>query len=122
VPKTRTVEAYLARVPEPARSTLEDLRATIAAAAPEATQEIAYDMPAFREDGRFLVSFAAYKRHCSLFPASQAVMAELGGELDPYLSGKGTLRFPPDDPIPPELVRRIVKIRLAEVRTERRRG
>ena len=119
MPVARSVEEYLAEVPAPARAVLDDLRATIKAAAPGSTEGIAYQMPAFREQGRFLVSFAAFKDHCSLFPASEAVMGELGEELQPYFNGKGTLRFSPDDPMPATLVRRIVELRLEEVRRGR---
>ena len=109
-----TVDDYLAELPDGPRVALEKLRETIRAAAAEATESIAYGMPAFRHRGRFLVSYAAYKRHCSLYPASAAVMDELGEELKPYFSGKGTLRFQADRPLPAALVKRIVEIRLAE--------
>jgi uncharacterized protein YdhG (YjbR/CyaY superfamily) len=75
-------------------------------------------MPTFRHEGRFLVSFAAFKEHCSLFPASEAVMKTHGKELEPYFSGKGTLRFTADAPIPAALVRKIVKTRIAEERVK----
>ncbi|HSO28837.1 MAG TPA: DUF1801 domain-containing protein [Candidatus Sulfomarinibacteraceae bacterium] len=116
-----SVEAYLADLPAAPRAALEALRTTIRAVAPEATEMIAYDMPAFRLAGRFLVSFAAYKGHCSLFPASQAVRDALGDELEPYLSGKATIRFRAENPLPTSLVTRIVEIRLAEIRTPGRR-
>jgi uncharacterized protein YdhG (YjbR/CyaY superfamily) len=94
---------------------MEELRATIRAAAPGAIESIAYDMPALRSDGgQFLVSYAAYKRHYSLFPASDGVVDGLGAELTPFLSGKGTIRFPTSAPIPLPLVTRIVEIRVAE--------
>jgi uncharacterized protein YdhG (YjbR/CyaY superfamily) len=94
---------------------MDELRATIRAAAPEAMESIAYDMPALRSDGgQFLVSYAAYKRHYSLFPASDAVVKALGDELAPFLSGKGTIQFPASAPIPLSLVTRIVEIRVAE--------
>jgi uncharacterized protein YdhG (YjbR/CyaY superfamily) len=110
-----TVEEYLAALPDDRRVVLEELRATIRAAAPEATETIAYQMPALRSHGgRLLVSYAAFKRHSSLFPASGAVVEALGEELTPWLSGKGTIRFPVDRPIPLELVTRIVTVRLAE--------
>jgi uncharacterized protein YdhG (YjbR/CyaY superfamily) len=109
-----SVEEYLAALPDQTRAVLERLRTTIKAAAPEATETISYQMPAFKDRGRFLVSFAAFKDHCSLFPASYAVMEALGEELKPYLSGKGTLRFTVDKPIPAALVRKIVKARLEE--------
>jgi uncharacterized protein YdhG (YjbR/CyaY superfamily) len=78
-------------------------------------------MPAFKDHGRFLVSYAAFKDHCSLFPASKAVMESLGEELEPYFSGKGTLRFSVDEPIPSILVERIVKARIEENEAIRRR-
>jgi uncharacterized protein YdhG (YjbR/CyaY superfamily) len=109
------VDDYLAALPPEPRAALERLRRTIREAAPDAVETIAYGMPAFRQDGRFLVSYAAYKNHCSLFPASQGMKEELGERLDPYVSGKGTLRFRPDRPIPASLVRSIVRIRLREV-------
>jgi uncharacterized protein YdhG (YjbR/CyaY superfamily) len=110
------VEAYLAALPDVPRAALEGIRKAIKAAAPHATETIAYSMPAFRDKGRFLVSYAAYKDHCSLFPASQAVMEALGKELRPYFSGKGTLHFKAEEPLPAALVRRIVEVRLEETR------
>ena len=119
-----TVEQYLAALPHERRAVLEHLRQTVDQAAPEATETIAYGMPALRLDGHFLVSYAAYKKHYSLFPASGAVIEALGNELTPYHTGKGTIQFPADRPIPFALVSRIVGARLAEVRAERaaRRG
>jgi uncharacterized protein YdhG (YjbR/CyaY superfamily) len=109
------VEEYLSSVPDDRRAALEHLRQAVSAAAPEATETVAYGMPALRSHGgQFLVSYAAYRHHCSLFPASQAVVEALGNELTPYLSGKGTIRFPAGRPIPAALVTRIVKVRLAE--------
>jgi uncharacterized protein YdhG (YjbR/CyaY superfamily) len=110
-----TVDEYLATLSEDRRGGIEDLRRTIAAAAPEATETIAYQMPAFRSHGgQFLVSYAAYKRHFSLFPASEAVVAALGDELTPYLAGKGTIQFPADRPIPVDTVTKIITVRVAE--------
>ncbi|MBA2373701.1 MAG: DUF1801 domain-containing protein, partial [Chloroflexi bacterium] len=94
-----SVEDYMAGLPDERRAALEALRQTIKAAAPEATELISYQMPAFRSHGRFLVSYAAYKNHYSLFPASDAVIDALGEELTRYLSGKGTIRFPAASPI-----------------------
>jgi len=109
------VDEYLAGLPVRQRAVLQRLRETIGAAAPRATETISYNMPTFRLDGRFLVSFAAFKNHCSLFPASQAVLEAHGKELEPYFSGKGTLRFTVDEPIPTVLVRKIVRIRIREL-------
>jgi len=110
-----TVDSYLAALPPDRRSAVETLRRTVKAAAPEAIESIAYQMPALRSHGgQFLVSYAAYKAHYSLFPASDAVVAACGEELTPYLAGKGTIRFPATKPIPTELVAKVVKVRLAE--------
>jgi uncharacterized protein YdhG (YjbR/CyaY superfamily) len=109
-----SVEEYLAALPEEPRAALEELRKTIKAAAPQATETISYQMPTFRDQGRFLVSYAAYKDHCSLFPASKAVMEAHGEALKPYFSGKGTLRFTTDRPIPAALVKKIIKTRIEE--------
>jgi uncharacterized protein YdhG (YjbR/CyaY superfamily) len=111
----KTVEEYMSGVPDRERAALESLRRTIRAAAPDATEAISYQMPAFKQGGRFLVSYAAFSHHCSLFPASYAVMEALGDELRPFVSGKGTLRFTVDDAIPPDVVTRIVELRLREV-------
>jgi uncharacterized protein YdhG (YjbR/CyaY superfamily) len=110
-----TVDDYLATLPDERRADMEVLRAAIRAGAPEATEVISYKMPAFKSHGdQFLVSYDAYKRHYSLFPASEAVVEALGEALTPYLAGRGTIRFPAGRPIPADLVTRIVEIRLAE--------
>jgi uncharacterized protein YdhG (YjbR/CyaY superfamily) len=116
-----SVEDYLAALPDERRSAVQELRRTIRAAAPEATELISYQMPAFRSHGQFLVSYAAFKNHYSLFPASESVVDGLGEELKPHLSGKGTIRFPADEPIPSALVTKIVKIRFAENAAAKRR-
>jgi len=109
------VEDYLAGLPDGPRAALEDLRKTIIAAAPEATEAISYRMPAFKLHGRILVYFAAFKDHCSLFPASTEVLHACEDELEPYVSGKGTIRFTTDEPLPSALVEKIVRMRIAEV-------
>ena len=110
-----TVDAYMAALPAERRAAMELLRSTIKAAVPEAIETISYKMPAFRSHGgQFLVSYDAYKAHYSLFPASDAVIKACGAELTPYLSGKGTIRFPADQPIPVGLVTRILEVRWAE--------
>jgi uncharacterized protein YdhG (YjbR/CyaY superfamily) len=114
-----SVDDYLAALPEESRAALEKLRKSIKAAAPEATETISYQMPTFKDHGRFLVSFAAFKNHCSLFPASKAVMEAHGEELKPYFSGKGTLRFQADKPIPAALVKKIVRTRIEENAADR---
>ena len=112
----KTVDEYLAALPEDRRGPMDSLRRAIRAAAPEADETIAYNMPALRtRDGRFLVSYDAFKSHCSLFPFTDGMVAAFGDELAPYLAGKGTIRFPADRPIPEELVTRLVAVRVAEL-------
>ncbi len=116
-----TVDEYLAELPDDRRAVVEELRRTINAAAPDATETIAYQMPALRSHGgQFLVSYAAYKAHYSLFPASGEVVKALGSEIEPYLAGEGTIRFPASRPIPTDLVTKVVTIRLAEVGARQR--
>ena len=107
-----SIDDYLAALPEASRAALEKLRKTIKAAAPDATETISYQILTFTDHGRLLVSYAAFKDHCSLFPASQAVKDALGDELKPYVTGKATIRFHADTPLPVALVKRIVKARI----------
>ncbi len=116
------MDEYVAALPEERRSAVELLRQTIRAAAPDAVESIAYLMPAFRSHGgQFLVSYASFKAHYSLFPSSEAVIEACGDELRPYLSGKGTIRFPATKPIPVGLVTKIVEVRWAENAAHERR-
>ena len=109
------VEAYLARVPEPARTTLEKVRATIRAVVPEGTVEVlSYGMPAFRYNGRALVAYAAFKDHCSFFPMQASLIDEMKDELKSYRTSKGTLQFSQDKPLPAALLKKMVKARIAE--------
>jgi len=78
-------------------------------------------MPAFKDRGRILVYYAAFRDHCSLFPATALVREALGAELAPHLAGKGTIRFPADEALPAGLVAKVVAVRLAENATRRRR-
>jgi uncharacterized protein YdhG (YjbR/CyaY superfamily) len=116
-----SVEDYLAALPEGSRAALEKLRRTIKAAAPDATEAISYQMPAFKDHGRILVYYAAFKDHYSLFPASQAVIEAHREELKPYFMGKGTIRFHADKPLPAALVKKLVKARIEENAARRRR-
>ena len=110
-----TVDEYLAALPDDRRGAMRQLRDALRAGAPDADETIAYKMPALRSHGgQFLVSYDAYKRHYSVFPASEAVIAELGDELRPHHTGSGTIRFAADRPIPVDLVRRIAVIRYRE--------
>ena len=112
--KYASVDDYMAALPDDRRAAMEQLRETIRSAAPDATEAIAYNMPAFRLGGRFFMSYEAFMAHYSLFPWSDAMVAELDDALKPYAVGKGTIRFPADEPIPLDLVSRIVTIRRRE--------
>ena len=112
---TVRIDATLAALPPDQRSALQRLRETIATAAPDAVEAISYGAPAFRYRGRPLVSYAAAKAHCSLFPMSPPVIEAHRAELDGFDTAKGTIRFSPDRPIPAELVRTIVRERMAEI-------
>ena len=114
MPAPATVQAYLDGLTEPQRAGVEEIRAAVRAGAPDADEVIAYGMPALRVDGHFLVSYAAFKRHFSLFPASDGVVQALGEEVTPHLVGSGTLRFTADRAIPEDLITRIVRVRLDE--------
>jgi uncharacterized protein YdhG (YjbR/CyaY superfamily) len=108
------VEEYLARVPEPAQTTLRITRAAIKAAAPkDATEGISYGMPAFRYKGA-LVAYAAFRNHCSFFPMQASLIEAMKEELKPYRTAKGTLQFAVDKPLPAALVKKMVKARVAE--------
>jgi uncharacterized protein YdhG (YjbR/CyaY superfamily) len=108
------VDAYLAKVPEPARTTLEKLRATIRSVVPpETTEALSYGIPAFRYKGG-LVAYAAFKKHCSFFPMQASLIDEMKDELKNYRTSKGTLQFPPNKPLPVPLVKKMVKARIAE--------
>ena len=111
---TTDVDAYLAKVPEPARTTLEKVRATIRSIVPaEATEGLSYGMPAFRYKGP-LVGYAAFKAHCSFFPMQASLIDEMKDELKNYRTSKGTLQFPQDKPLPAALLKKMVKLRVAE--------
>ena len=109
----KDIDEYLADVPEPARSTLNKIRAAIRSAVPaEATETISYKMPAFRYKG-VLVWFAAFSDHCSLFPTA-AIVESFKEELKGYSTSKGTIHFPVDSPLPATLVKKMVKARVAQ--------
>lgn len=108
------VQDYLAKVPEPARSTLEKVRAIILSVVPaETTEKLSYGMPAFHYKGA-LVAYAAFKDHCSLFPMQASLIDEMQLELKNYRTSKGTLQFPLDKPLQATLLKKIVKLRVAE--------
>jgi uncharacterized protein YdhG (YjbR/CyaY superfamily) len=116
-----SVDDYMAALPDDRRARMEQLRQALRDGAPGATELISYQMPAFKSHGQFLVSYAAYKRHDSLFPATPAVVNEVGDELTRHLYGSGTIRFAADEPLPLEMVTRIVRVRFRENADHERR-
>jgi uncharacterized protein YdhG (YjbR/CyaY superfamily) len=116
----KSVNEYLARVPEPARTTLKKVRAAIRAAAPpDAIETISYRIPAFKYKG-MLAWYAAFSDHCSLFPGASGIAA-YADDLKKYSVAKGTIRFPIDKPPPAALIKKLVKARVAENESKRRR-
>ena len=109
------VDDYLAEVPEPQRSTLERMRAVLAALLPDAEQGIAYGVPCFKVGGKGVAGFAWYKDHCTYLPMSGSITAELADELTDYVTAKGSVQFAIDEPLPAELVEHLVDARRREI-------
>jgi len=108
------IDAYLADLDEPKRSTLEELRRTILEIAPEAEEGLSYRLPAFRLNGKVIAGFAAFKRHLSYLPHSGSVFPVLQEEIAGYTTSTGALRFPIDAPLPRSLVERLISVRIAQ--------
>jgi uncharacterized protein YdhG (YjbR/CyaY superfamily) len=116
----KNVDEYLAGVPEPARGTLKKMRAAIRSAVPaEAAETISYRIPAFKYKG-VLVWFAAFSDHCSLFPTASVIEA-FKNELKGFSTSKGTIHFPIDKPLPTTLIKKLVKARVAQNESKKRR-
>jgi uncharacterized protein YdhG (YjbR/CyaY superfamily) len=108
-----TIDEYIAGFPPETGAALEEMRALIRAAAPDATETISYAIPTFDLNGRHLVHFAGYAKHVGFYPVPSA-MAAFADELAPFRSGKGSAQFPLGQPLPADLIRRIVEFRVAE--------
>ena len=112
----QTVDEYLANTPEPARSTLAHIRAVIKSVVPkETTEVISYRIPMFKYNG-MLVGYAAFAKHCSLFPTGSGVIEKFAKELKGYKTARGTIQFPSDKPLPDALLKKIVRQRVKENR------
>jgi uncharacterized protein YdhG (YjbR/CyaY superfamily) len=115
----RTIDDYIAEFPPATQQALEQVRALITSEAPDATETISYAIPTFDMDGQHLVHFAGYARHIGLYPMASGTAA-FQEELKPYKSGKGSIQFPLNKPLPVELIRRIVAFRVDEIAALRR--
>lgn len=113
-PAAKTVDEYLAAVPEPAASALKHVRKVIRSVVPkETTEVISYGIPMFKYKG-MLVGYAAFKKHCSLFPTGSGVIEKYARELKGYRTSRGTIQFAPDKPLPDALIKKIAKTRVKE--------
>jgi uncharacterized protein YdhG (YjbR/CyaY superfamily) len=117
----KQVTAYIAALPPSARKAMKQIRATIRIAAPDAVEGFGYGIPGFKLDGRVFLYSAAWKNHVSIYPFTKAMEREFAPEAKRYeTSGKGTIRFPLEKPLPVAFVKRIAKARLAEVRAAKK--
>jgi len=110
----RSVGAYIAAQPLPARSVLRRVRATIRKALPQATEGISYRIPVYKLAGRMVLYFAGFRHHYSIYPVSTRLKRALGKELAGLVHSKGTIRFPLDEAVPTRLIKRIATLRAAE--------
>ena len=108
-----SMDEYIAEFPPETQEKLREVRALVRRVAPDATETISYAIPTFDLNGRHLVHFAAFKNHIGLYPTPSGMVA-FAEELEPYKSGKGSAQFPLDQPLPMDLIRRIVEFRVAE--------
>lgn len=117
-----SVDEYISTFPEETQKRLEELRRTIKAAAPEAGEKISYGIPTFTLNNTYLIYFAGWKNHISMYPIPTGSEA-FNKQVSKYVEGKGTLKFPLDKPLPLKLITKIVKLKVAEhrKRTDRKK-
>lgn len=112
----KEVDAYIAKLAEPKRSSLQKLRETIAGILPDAEEVISYGMPAFRLNGKVVAGFAAFTNHLAYLPHSGSVFAAMKDELAGYTQTAGSLHFPVDRPLPKSLVKKLIDVRLKQIK------
>jgi uncharacterized protein YdhG (YjbR/CyaY superfamily) len=110
-----SIDEYISTFPEDLQKILEELRSTIKTAAPDAGETISYNIPTFTLNGKYLIYFAGWKNHISLYPIPTGTDA-FNKQVSKYVEGKGTLKFPIDKPLPLKLITKIVKLKVAESR------
>ena len=108
-----SMDEYIGTFPKDVQNILEEVRRTIKAAAPKAEEKISYNMPTFMLNGKYLIYFAGWKHHISLYPIPVGSDA-FNKEVSKYAAGKGTLQFPLDKPLPLKLITKIVKLRIED--------
>jgi uncharacterized protein YdhG (YjbR/CyaY superfamily) len=113
-----SVDEYIAGFPPETRRVLEELRALVHDTVPGVTERISYAIPTFELDGRCIVYFGGWKQHIGLYPIDARLAETLRDELEPYRSGKGSVQFPLSNPMPTELIRRIIGLRRHEMSRE----
>lgn len=109
------VDAYLAELPQGQRDALQHLRERIRRVVPGAEETISYGMPAFKHRGTFFVSYAGWKRHCSLYPMTDSFRANHAAELEGFRGTKGSVHFTPERPLPDEVIDELIRARLADL-------
>jgi uncharacterized protein YdhG (YjbR/CyaY superfamily) len=114
------IDAYLATLPPDQREALQHLRDLVRRVVPEAEETMSYGMPAFKLGGRFLVSYAGWKHHCSIYPLTDTFLSAHADELEGYGRTKGSLHFTPDAPLPDAVMTALVQARVADLASGRR--
>ena len=108
------IDAHIAAQSDAHQTLLRSVRATVKDVCPDAVEVISYAMPGFRLRGKLLLSYAGYKRHCAIYPASGMALAALGADLAPFVTEKATIRFTAAHPLPDDVLRRYVEVRVRE--------
>lgn len=108
-----SIDEYIAEFPPATQEVLQQMRALIKTVAPDATETISYAIPTFDLNRKHLVHFAGYAQHVGLYPGASGIAA-FQEEIKPYKSAKGSVQFPLSQPLPTDLIRRIVEFRVAE--------
>lgn len=116
----QSIDEYIAEFPAETQAVLQEVRAIVREMAPDATETMSYAIPTFDLNGRHLVHFAGYRNHIGFYPTSSGISA-FQGELAPYKCAKGSVQFPLGEPLPTELIRRMVAFRVEE-ENERRKA
>jgi uncharacterized protein YdhG (YjbR/CyaY superfamily) len=106
----RSVSDYIAAQPRAVQPILRRVRSSIRKALPAAEETISYQIPTYRIDGRYVVYFAGWAKHYSLYPVTDGVRSVLAQDLEPYAVSKGTVRFPLSEPVPAKLIERIATL------------